>query len=130
VLVKYPETLPSRAFNRRFVAGRKFDSIDRVDLPEIEDRHWAGWGCDIDSVREVLGSNFSRTPIILTEIFRGFPEIVREISGTECQCDSKRCKAVPNLITSMKNVVFWMCRCVALVWTDVSEERIASIFRV
>jgi hypothetical protein len=31
---------------------------------------------------------------------------------------------------TMKNAVFWMWHRVDLVWTDVSEERIASIFRV
>jgi hypothetical protein len=30
----------------------------------------------------------------------------------------------------MKNVVFWDVAPCNLVWTDVSEERIASIFRV
>jgi hypothetical protein len=31
---------------------------------------------------------------------------------------------------TMKNAVFWIWRRVGLVWTDVSEEGIASIFRV
>jgi hypothetical protein len=30
----------------------------------------------------------------------------------------------------MRNAIFWMLRCAALVRTDVSEERVASIIRV